>query len=101
LSDTSANDATEEYASMDISRLSKNSPPEMQVKRNTGRLILTGRSAGILGASLLIALCTAGLTYVAVGGLTSGEVAASVASAAIAAVTAFAAAVRFLDTIVE
>jgi hypothetical protein len=79
------------------------SPPglgEGQVDQRE-KSLLTARAAGILGASLIVSLSTAGLTYLAVGGLAPGEIPAATASAAIAAVAAFAGSVRFLNSVVE
>jgi hypothetical protein len=65
--------------------------------RGSGRdgWLLTTRSAGILGASFLIALAAAALTYFAVG-----RAAAGLAGAALAGGAAFAGAIRLLNAII-
>jgi hypothetical protein len=57
--------------------------------------LLTPRSAGILGASLVIAACTGVLTYLAMWRLATG-----LPTALLAAGAAFAGAIRLLDTII-
>jgi len=62
--------------------------------------LLSLRAAGILGASVLVALFAGMLTYLAAGGLARGGWGADTASAVIAVVVAFAGTVRFLNAIV-
>ena len=60
------------------------------------RDLLTARSAAILGTSLLIALITGGLTYLALARSDAG-----LAGAILAAGTAFAGSIRLLNTIIS
>jgi hypothetical protein len=57
--------------------------------------LLTPRSAGILGASVAVAACAGGLTYLSLGHLSAGLPAALLAAGA-----AFAGAIRLLDAII-
>jgi hypothetical protein len=68
---------------------------ENPAPRSADDSLLSPRSAGILGASLAIALCTAGLAYLALGALP-----AALPSALLAGGAAFAGAVRLLIRII-
>jgi len=57
--------------------------------------LLTGRSAGIIGASFVIAVCAGALTYLAVSKPGTG-----LAGAILAGGAAFAGALRLLDSII-
>jgi hypothetical protein len=57
--------------------------------------LLTPRSAGILGASVAVAACAGGLTYLSLGHPSAGLPAALLAAGA-----AFAGAIRLLDAII-
>lgn len=78
----------------------RNSAPAGEDSGEREKSLLSGRSAGIFGASLIVALCAAGLTYLPVV-LTTSRVASAAASAAFVAAGAFAGSVRFLNSIVE
>ena len=57
--------------------------------------MLSGRWAGIIGASFFIALCAGGLAYLA-----AGRSAASVPAAVLASGVAFAGALNFLNSLI-
>jgi hypothetical protein len=88
-----------------IKRLQKNASPE-QVPgshdwetsgsaANTDGRLLTVRSAGIIGASFMIAICAGVLTYLAVGKPGPG-----LAGAVLAGGAAFAGAIQLLNSII-
>jgi hypothetical protein len=75
-------------------------PPVTKPRLNE-KPLLSGRAAGIIGASLVFAMCAAALTYLAADRLTSSDMIAAIASAVFVAASVFASGVRFLNTIVE
>jgi hypothetical protein len=66
-----------------------------ETARASNSKLLSGRAAAIIGASFVIAVCAGTLTYLA-----AGKSSASLAGAILVGATAFAGAIRLLDSII-